>query len=238
MRVLAIGGSGYVGQLTLPLLPERFAIRIFDLQPPASHTGEYVEGDVLDIPAVRNAAEGCNALLYMAMGHRDHSSPEGILAAFRSSVTGVYTALYAAHQAGIAHAVYTSSMSVYADLEGRHFQDEEIVPDCRHIYGFTKRLGEEVCRNAAQEWGMSVNALRLCHPQADSEWYSRARVGVPTIATAATDVARSLEAALDYREGGFHAFMISGDYAQRTMNMSKASHLLGWAPLARPQETP
>lgn len=29
--------------------------------------------------------------------------------------------------------------------------------------------------------------------------------------------------------------MISGDYEQKLMNMSKAKRMLGWEPLARPQ---
>jgi len=57
----------------------------------------------------------------------------------------------------------------------------------------------------------------------------------PTIATSASDVARALLAALAYR-AGFQSFMISGDYEQKLMNMSKARRLLGWAPLARPSE--
>ena len=32
--------------------------------------------------------------------------------------------------------------------------------------------------------------------------------------------------------------MISGDYAQKVMNMAKAKRLLGWAPLARPRPEP
>jgi hypothetical protein len=30
--------------------------------------------------------------------------------------------------------------------------------------------------------------------------------------------------------------MISGDYEQKLLNMSKAKRLLGWEPLARPRE--
>jgi hypothetical protein len=81
---------------------------------------------------------------------------------------------------------------------------------------------------------MSVNALRLCFPTADEEWAAQTRRGTPTIATAASDVSRALLAALDYRGGGFHAFMISGDYEQKLMKLDKARRLLGWEPLARP----
>jgi len=43
----------------------------------------------------------------------------------------------------------------------------------------------------------------------------------------------AMSAALQYGDG-FQAFMISGDYEQKIMNMAKAKRLLGWKPLARP----
>jgi nucleoside-diphosphate-sugar epimerase len=161
------------------------------------------------------------------------------------NVKGVYLALMTAHKSGIQHAVYTSSMSVYqvvggsrgmggngGDL-GLYLVDEDLPPDSQRLYGFTKRLGEEVCRNAARQWGMSVNALRLCFPQSKEKWLSEARADVPTMATEAEDVARALLAALEFR-AGFQAFTISGDYEQKLMRMEKAKRLLGWEPLARP----
>ena len=45
-------------------------------------------------------------------------------------------------------------------------------------------------------------------------------------------MARAFLAALDYR-GGFQAFFISGDHAERYMRLRKAKQLLGWEPLAR-----
>jgi nucleoside-diphosphate-sugar epimerase len=236
MRVLVVGGSGYVGGLVLPALARQHGLRVFDRRPPSDPSWEYVEGSIGDLDALARAAEGVDALLYMAMGEKTYDTPSGIATNLDASVKGVYLALYAAHQAGAAHAVYTSSMSIYADLRRRYFADEEITPDASDLYGFTKRLGEEVCRNATRAWGMSVNALRLCFPTPDDEWYATARQGTPTLATTASDVGRALLAALAYR-GGFQAFMISGDYEHRIMDMSKARRLLGWAPQARPSGT-
>jgi nucleoside-diphosphate-sugar epimerase len=178
-----------------------------------------------------------DALLYMAMGRPSQDGVEAIVNSYDVNVKGVHLALRAAHEAGIAHAVYTSSMSVYeGDLTARYFPDEGLPPDARSLYGFTKRMGEEVCRNLAREYGMTVNALRLCLPVAEEKWLAETRAGTPTIATTAGDVARALLAALEYRGGGFEAFTISGDYEQRFFNMAKAKRLLGWEPLARPRD--
>ncbi|MBA3945600.1 MAG: NAD(P)-dependent oxidoreductase [Herpetosiphonaceae bacterium] len=234
MRVLVVGGSGYVASQVLPILAREHTLRVFDLRPPSDPSWEYHDGNIGDAQALIAAAAGMDALLYMAMGDKNYTKLPGVVSNLDVNIKGVYLALYAAHQAGIAHAVYTSSMSVYgAPLLERYFPDEELTPDATEIYGFSKRLGEEACRNATREWGMSVNALRLCFPTPESEWLAATHIGTPTIATTSGDVARALLAALAYR-GGFQAFMISGDYEQKIMNLAKAKRLLGWEPLARP----
>ncbi len=234
MRVLVVGGSGYVAGQVLPLLAREHTLRVFDLRPPLDPGWEYHAGNIGDAQALIDAATGMDALLYMAMGEKNYVTLPGVVSNLDVNIKGVYLALYAAHQAGIAHAVYTSSMSVYAGpLLERYFPDEELTPDATEIYGFSKRLGEEACRNATREWGMSVNVLRLCFPTPEEAWRAATQAGTPTIATTSSDVARALLAALAYR-GGFQPFIISGDYEQKIMNMAKAKRLLGWEPLARP----
>ena len=240
MRILVIGGSGYLGTLVMPLLAQRHDLRVFDLRPPADSSLEYAQGSVCDSAALTEAVAGMDAVLYMAMGSHipldgyDWGRIESHADAFDVSVKGPYLALHAAHEAGVDHAVYTSSLSVYHENgAGRYLGDEDLPPDSRLIYGFTKRLGEEVCHNVCRAWGISVNALRLWLPVTEERWLAEAREGKPTPWTTAEDTARALLAALEYR-AGFQAFTISGDYEQRLMSLVKAKRLLDWEPLARP----
>jgi nucleoside-diphosphate-sugar epimerase len=235
MNVLIIGGSGHVGSLVLPTLAQQHRLRVFDRRPPQLAGVDHVAGDVTQIADLTAALDGMDAVVYMAMGTLNWTEPEGVSTAFDVNIKGVYLTLQAAHEVGVTQAVYTSSMSVYGgNLMQRYFADEDLTPDASGLYGFTKYLGEQVCHNAAREWGLNVNALRLCHPTATAQWLEQTQAGVPTIATTDTDVGRAILAALAY-QGGFQAFTISGDYEQKVMNMSKARRLLGWEPLARPR---
>lgn len=234
MRILAVGGSGIVGSLVVPILAKTHEVRVFDLRPPQNDAVSYFQGDVTRYDDLASAMVDIDALLYMAMGNLKWNEVSGIISAYDVNIKGLHLALRAAHEAHVQQAVYTSTMSVYGgDLMQRYFSDEGLTPDAPELYGFTKHLGEEVCLNATRLWGMHVNALRLCFPTAEDKWQEQTIDGTPTIATTAADVARAMLAALNYRSG-FNTFMISGDYENKIMNMSKAKRLLNWEPMARP----
>jgi nucleoside-diphosphate-sugar epimerase len=235
VRVLVIGGSGHVGTLVLPYLAERHELTVFDLRAPADpgHV-TFVPGDLRDVRSVRNAVDGAEAVLFMAMGPtKGWGSPDNARVHLEVAVAGLHTALQTAHDAGITHAVYTSSMSVYdTPPGGRRFPDESVPPDSTNFYGLAKRLGEEVCRNATLTWDMSVVALRLCHPTADDEFPRRDSSPLTrTICTSARDTARALLAALDRSGHGFEAFCISGDAAEQRVSIARSRTTLGWEPL-------
>jgi nucleoside-diphosphate-sugar epimerase len=233
MRVLLIGGSGIVGTLVIPVLTEKHQLRVFDLRRPFDTDVDYTPGNITDYNALGQAVKGMDAVVYMAMGSLNYEEWSGTESNFDVSIKGLQFALKAANDEGIKQFVYTSSMSVYKDLRERHFEHEDIPPDAEEPYGFSKRLGEEVCRNAYKRWGMNINVLRLCFPVPKEKWLRDTKQGTPTIATTAEDVGRAILGALEL-QAGFQAFMISGDYEQKTMNMSKAKRMLNWEPLARP----
>jgi nucleoside-diphosphate-sugar epimerase len=252
MRVLVVGGSGYVGRLIVPALADRHAIRVLDPRPPATEC-DHVAGDATDGSALATAMTGVDAVLHCAMPVWPGDEPaqtasaqigsaqiEQAGSAFDVNVKSVHLTLLAAHAAGVRHAVHISSMSVYRDLLDRSIEDESVPTDATDLYGLTKRLGEQVCRAAAEEWGLSVNVLRLTWPTPDDVWPAwgrpqppvllRSADGIKVEATAASDLARAVGAALEFRDG-FQIFTISGDRSFRRWGIGKARRLLGWEPI-------
>jgi nucleoside-diphosphate-sugar epimerase len=237
MRVVVVGGSGYVAGLVLPLLARRHAIRVLDLRPPREAM-EYVAGSATNYADLRQATEGMDAVVHCAMGTTAWDTPGGAADAFDVNVKSVHLTLLAARDARVPHAVYISSLSVYRDLTERRL-DESVPPDATDVYGLSKRLGEQVCLAAAVEWGLSVNVLRLAWPTPDEVWPAwgaptqpqlrHAADGTLIQATAATDLAAALLAALDHRDG-FQVFNISGDRSARLWSTAKAHDILGWTP--------
>ncbi len=238
MRILVVGGSGYVGTLVLPLLSRHHEVRVLDRRAPAVEGVQYHPGDATNYEDLRYATPGMDAVVHAAMGRHDWDEPAGAADTFDVNVKSVHLTLLAAHAAGVPHAVHLSSLSVFADLDGRVL-DEETVPDATDPYGLTKRLGESVCAAAVAEWGLSVTVLRLALPTPDSVWPAwglpqppllrRDPAGTPIDATAGTDVAQAIHAALRYRRG-FSVFTISGDRTAGRWSTAKAAAELGWQP--------
>lgn len=229
-----VGGAGLVGSLVVPLLRERLDLTVFDLVEPSMDVPRPGVGS-RPCGITRPRCQATNFLLYMAMGATAEWERRGELAnplrcqRHRPAPGTPRTTA----EVGIRHAVHVSTMSVYAQLLTRRIDDEGQPPDAVEFYGLSKRLGEDVCRAACREHGMSVNSLRICLPVSAEEWRRQFLAGTQTIHTEAGDVGRGRS----WRRcgfGGFQAFHISGDWRERTMNLAKAHAMLGWNVYRRP----
>jgi nucleoside-diphosphate-sugar epimerase len=215
--------------MVLPHLAEQHTIRVFDLVAPPAGPWEHVIGSVEDLDTVAAALVDVDALVYMAMNTQmDWGSVNTVRNAFDINVKGLYLSLWAASNCGVAHAVYTSSMSVYKERDGLYPEESE-PPDATDFYGLTKRLGEEVCRARVAQGGMTLTALRLCFPVADDAPAPREPTFRATTFTRGYDVAQAIGAALEYRNG-FEAITISGDAVGAMTSLRKAKELLNWQP--------
>jgi nucleoside-diphosphate-sugar epimerase len=238
MKVLVVGGSGYVGRLTMPYVAERFSLRIYDRVPPSNPDWEFIQGDVTDPTALAAACEGVDVLLYMAMGtNRGNPGINDPVPAYDVNVKGLHLALDAAVRAGVRHAVYTSTLSVYdghLDITSGATDREEVPAEPRSLYGFTKLMGEEVCRFIHRKYDFPIFVLRLFMPVSQEQWHAQHNQQTRVdCRTSAPDLARAFIAAIAHDRPGFEIIHITGDYTGRAYHHEKAKRLLHWEPQER-----
>lgn len=243
MKVLLVGGSGMVGSFITPYLMKHHELRVLDLAEP-SHDVEFVKGSMTNPNDVRRALEGVDAFIDVAMlspqgGGSTFQNEKIISDNYQINCEGLHLLLFIAQEMGIKSGVYTSSMSVhYRDRE--FYPNEDEVPlDTPSAYGFTKGLGELICRYFARWFDMNLISLRITGPRPRDRWLEERRnppdygPGNKLYVTDEEDLANAYLAALERVNEGhglFDAYFIAGDENEEEMNLSKAKRDLGWAP--------
>jgi nucleoside-diphosphate-sugar epimerase len=249
MRIVVIGGSGYVGSLMLPGLAEAgYEVCVLDPAAPAGDVG-WVRGSATDPAALDAALDGADAVIHSAMGRPGPDGTRDPESSFSVLVTSVFTTLAAAARAGVMRAVLIGSLSVFAGQPvpvTDRMADETSPPDAADAYGLAKRLAEQVGQAAAQAHNMTVTVLRLGWPTTESAWPAwalpsfpapaviRRADGTPVPALAASDLTAAVLAALSRDGGGFEAVhIVAEDDSGRCWSTAKARALLGWQPRRR-----
>jgi UDP-glucose 4-epimerase len=155
VRVLVTGHLGYVGG------------------PVASHLrrlGHEVVGfdradggDLLDAAAVRQAADGCAAVVHLAaLAHDTAGRPEDIMAV---NVLGTWHVLLAAEAAAAGRVIHFSSIQALGIAEGERFPDYFPIDDAHprratRPYGLSKCLAEDLCAGFTARTGIPSVSLR------------------------------------------------------------------------------
>jgi nucleoside-diphosphate-sugar epimerase len=157
-RVLITGGSGYFGSVLSEMaLARGDQVRVFDLNPPATHAGEieFHEGDVRDRDAVARACDGVDVVL--------HNVAQVPLARDRHlfwsvNMLGTAHVLLAARAAGVRKVVSTSSSAIFGIPD--HNPVVETTPGKPvEAYGRAKLQAEHLCHDAARG-GLDVTIIR------------------------------------------------------------------------------
>ena len=228
VKILLVGGSGFVGTLVTPYLRNQHQIRVLDLQPPQDARVEHLLGSAAEPETLALAVRGVQGLVYLVQA-ADLKDPEANRIA---QVDTLEQVLQAAIQAGVTRAVYASSMSVYRDDRVDFSRGESTVCDNLTPYGLSKRAGERVCE--AHAGNLAVVALRLNLPLSARDWQWCVATSQFRMQTEAGDVARAIHLALTRPLRGFHAVNVAGDWQGRYIVCDAARALLGWEPRARP----
>jgi nucleoside-diphosphate-sugar epimerase len=167
MRILVTGAAGSLGTALLPrLAADGHETVAFDVRRGPADASEWVVDDVRDPSAVSRATDGVHIVVHAAALHgihlRDHSPREF----FDLNVGGTFNVWSAAVEHRVRGVVFSSTMGVYGESrkpvsdDSIAFLDEDLPLQPGDVYGWTKVVGEEMCRWHLREHGIPSVALR------------------------------------------------------------------------------
>lgn len=237
MKLLIVGGAGYVGTLIRETLEAEHLCSHFDLNAIPGKARMTV-ASVTDPEAIQSAVQGMDCVLYMPLGLRRGATnflndPQYY---FDVHALGFYYFVRAGLYSGVRRFIYVSSLSVYADLRSPKPLCEDDDPDCFDAYGLSKRLGEYIGEAAIQRNpDTCVAAVRLFHPRNETDWPVRRLLSdsVRRYALGPNDTRRLFQALVRFDQPGLHLMQASGDIEDEKFSNNRAYELLGWKPEGR-----
>lgn len=148
MRVFVTGGSGDLGKVVTYHLQKRGDLVLrFDVRNPTDSFGQFREGSILDRECLLKNLSDVDCIVHIAAWHGYHefSRQKNIYDFWDLNVTGTFNVFQAVLDSGIKNIVLISSESV-ADQSG--------------IYGWTKRISEEIAQRYVDTRQLNVLTLR------------------------------------------------------------------------------
>lgn len=165
MRILVVGGAGYIGShVVKSLLDEGMDVRVFDdlstgqrinLFPKA----EFIEGSILDTNALEKAMQGVDGVVHLAAKKAVGESMERPELYAENNLIGAVNLLNAMAKQGVKYLVFSSSAAVYGMPQYPKL-DENHPLNPINFYGFTKLEMERLMQWYDRLKGIKFVALR------------------------------------------------------------------------------
>jgi nucleoside-diphosphate-sugar epimerase len=165
---LVTGGAGFIGShLVEELVRRGRSVRVLDNLSTGHRENlaavadriEFVEGDILDPVAVRDAMRGVRRVFHQAALRSVPRSVDDPQSSNRVNVEGTLNILVAARDAGVDRVVYASSSSVYGRTDVLPLV-ETMAPQPVSPYAVSKLAGEYYCQVFTRVYGLATVGLR------------------------------------------------------------------------------
>ena len=169
--VLLTGASGRVGDAILGQLADDYDWRLLDREPPVQETDHpFIVADVTDEAAIREAVEGCGAIIHLAGDPRPEAPWDSVLS---NNIDGTQNILEAAVDAGVEKFAFASSNhavgayetdertpDIYRPHDDFRLDGTEL-PRPKNLYGVSKASGEILGRYYHDMHDLSFVAVRI-----------------------------------------------------------------------------
>ncbi len=170
MRLFVTGGAGQLGMRVVERFAAHHEVVAFDRTDPPRRlpaSVRYVQADVRDAGAVREACSGCEAVVHLAaIPSRMQNIPQAEI--FAINVQGTYHVLEAADRAGAGMVVLASSLCAIGlptsmENHGLSYLPIDEEHPCRpgHAYDLSKRINELTAETFSRTSGVPTVCLRF-----------------------------------------------------------------------------
>jgi UDP-glucose 4-epimerase len=169
MRILVTGGAGFIGSHLIDRLVRDRAGSVVVLDNLARgrlknlelsrDAVEFIEGDIRDREAVRNAIRGADLVYHLAAQSSVMGAVTDLEYSFSTNVVGTFNLLQAACDNGVKRLVFTSSREVYGDPASLPVPETAAL-NPKNSYGASKAAAEFYCR-VFRDCGLETSILRL-----------------------------------------------------------------------------
>jgi UDP-glucose 4-epimerase len=185
MRILVTGGSGFIGKHLLKALVSRGHNPVsFSLTPSGVDGVEEVVGDVRDYDKVREALNGCSAVMHLAALTSVVDSLSSPTEYEQVNVIGTLNVIRACLEYGVRKLIYTSSAAIYGNPQ-KVPVSEKTYPDPQSPYALTKVTGEYYTRLLFSDRDWVI--LRLFNVYGPGQETSKSPGVIPTWVSLARD---------------------------------------------------
>ncbi len=143
MKVLVVGGAGYIGShVAKALMQSGHSVTVFDNLSSGQKINlfpqnAFIEGDILDYQALRQAMTGHDAVVHLAAKKAVGESMENPMLYSVNNISGSINILNAMVEIGAKYLVFSSSAAVYG-MPDKSLIDENTPLNPINYYGFTK----------------------------------------------------------------------------------------------------
>jgi UDP-glucose 4-epimerase len=161
------GGSGFIGSAVVDALVRAgHRVRVLDRREPHRDDVEWVDVDILEQSALRDALAGAGPVFHLAAMADVNDVISDPVRATAVNVLGTVNALEAARQAGTGRFVLASTVWVYGATRGERVDETtHFDPDTdRHLYVSTKIAAELACRDYLTLYKRPFTVLRYGIP--------------------------------------------------------------------------